>query len=268
MRVRRIYVQLKRDERARTEIEATPGDFSESLRYDGFRFANQEEFLHRCCQQVWIQEVHEVLRQWISPADATLSIEPGLGEHEVFLFHHGYDVTASDFVAGSCDEAMRLFPGFRSVCLDILTPPSESRYDVVLMLGGMDQYFDDADLVRAFQKTKILLRQKGRLIFSIRHHDNICTRLIDHALWPLVVTIQNIKYALQGWSERWRRRIHGYARSGREVMRIAEQAGYGMGRVGDAGFGVEWTRLGLTCTCPVCMPGFTRSTEAGIAATT
>lgn len=250
MRLRSIYVHQRPEEQVRTAIEATSQDFAGSLRYGQYRFASQEDFLERCCRQDWIVETNEVLQSWVRPQDVLLSVGSGLGEHEVLLFRRGFDVTASDFVDGTCDEAKRLFPGFRAIHLDILSPPERPPCDAVLMLGGMDQYFDDATLGRVFEKTKRLLKPGGRLIFAIRHHDNACTRLIDYVLWPLVAALQNAKYRLQGRREVWVRKVHAYARSRQEVARLAERAGYAVRRIGHAGLGVEWSRLGIDVHLP------------------
>jgi hypothetical protein len=98
MRVRHVYV-LNRSAR-RTTIEVSPTEFADTMRYGHYTFADQHEFLTRCCQVQWVLEVHEVLRGWLQRGMSILSIGSGLGEHEVLLFRAGYEVTASDFVGG------------------------------------------------------------------------------------------------------------------------------------------------------------------------
>lgn len=243
MRPRSIFVRS--NGAVRQAIEISPQEFLESLHYGQERFASQEDFLMRCCQQDWIREMNDVLKTWLPHNGTILSIGSGLGEHELLLFRMGFNVTASDFVKGSCDEAMRLFPGFRAIWFDILNPGDRNQYDTVLMLGGMDQYFDDTQLERILQNTKRLLKPRGRLVFAIRHHDNLCTRVIDYVFGPLVAKTQNLKYRLQGRTDRWRKKLHAYARSRKEVIRIAERVGFRLARIGYAGFGVEWTRLAV-----------------------
>lgn len=247
MRVRYVYV-LNRGER-RSRIETTPGEFADTLRYDRRAFADQDEFLSRCCRDQWVLEVHEVLRDWLPRGASILSIGSGLGEHEVLLYRAGYDVTASDFVEGAGREAVRLFPGFRAIRLDILRPEMEQKYDRVTVLG-LDQYYDDDALAHILRNIRGLLKERGRVVFALRHHDNVCTRLLDYVLCPVVATLQNVKYRAEGRAERWARKIHGYARTPTEVARVARESGFSVGRVGHAGFAVEWTRLGLDAHLP------------------
>lgn len=249
--MRHIYVRIDNvTKRARTTIQATPQDFLESTRCRQLRFASQDDFLNRCCQEQWIQEMSAVLRAWLCRDRTIFSIGSGLGEHEILLFRHGYDIIASDFVEGSCEEAVRLFKGFRAVTFDILNPVHARQYDAVLLLAGMDQYFDDNALVRIFDNARGLIKRGGRLIFAQRHHDTICTRLLDFVLCPLLTGTLNFKYALEGRPERWVRQVHAYARSRREIVALAQQAGYQSHRIGFAGFGVEWTRLMIDLWLP------------------
>lgn len=128
--------------------------------------------------------------------------------------------------------------------MDIFDPQFDSQWDDIL-ITGMDSYFDDFKTEQIFKNCQRLLgdNNKGkRLIFVLRYNDNLVTKIIDELLLSMEAGLKNIKLKMSNGGKVYSRKFHGYRRSRKEILKIAEKCGYKLGRVFYAGFGVELGR--------------------------
>ncbi len=242
-------MKVKRGARARSWVDSNVEEFAESIAYGQKKFRDQEEFL-QAFRSDWFIELNQVLREILSPDRSILSLGSGLGEHEVPFFLDGYDITASDVVDWAFCETVSSFPGFRAIHFDVFNPDLDTQYDDVL-ITGLDFYFESEQAQLIFENTRKLLKRNGRLIFTLRYHDNLATWFIDVVFLPFLARLRNEKWRLQGGDLELRKKHHGYRRSRSEIIAMANAAGYQLGRVRHAGFGVELTRIGLHSKVPL-----------------
>jgi len=242
------YLEVDGDARVRRSIDATAADFASGMGYAELDFTDSEAFLAHF-RQPWVLELHDVLRSLLSPDRAVIGIGSGSGEHEVLLFLAGFNVTASDIVDTALAYARDLFPGFKSIHLDIFDPPHDRLYDDVLVTG-LDSYFDTAKARAIFVNARQLLRADGRLIFTLRYHDNFATRVIDDCLLPMSASLSRLRHALRRSNISIVKKEHGYRRTRSEIVSLGLSAGYRLGRVKHAGFAFETSRIGLDRHAP------------------
>jgi len=257
MRIGHKYIRVEQGKAWRRRIDCTCSDFSDTLGYEtqARSLTSREAFLDRFSAK-WILELHEALLLLLDRNRRILGVGSGFCEHEVLLHEAGFDVVGSDVLSSVLIPAQKNFAGFRAIQLDVFAHNIESVYDDVL-ITGMDCYYDDPELLRVFESCKSLLigggdsnqnlpqrqqRQLKRLIFTLRYHDNLATYLMDRLIMPVEALILNIRSKLKQSEHRLCRKTHGYRRKRREVIRLARQCGFELGRVAYAGFGMELTR--------------------------
>ncbi len=231
---------------ARLEVDKTTKEFAETMGYGQILYANPKAFLQHF-SDAWILELHNVLKDLLVKDHKTLGIGSGECEHEVRLFLDGYNVIGSDVVADSFTPTVSLFPGFRAIEFDVFASRFSEVFDD-LLVTGLDLYYDNDKAQQIFLSSRFLLRSGGRLVFALRYHDNWATWLIDYLGIPALCALWHIRSYLRGQKVDHRLKFHGYRRRRREIITMAEQAGFKLGRVCYAGFGVELSRVGLTLT--------------------
>ena len=219
---------------ASADVDADVAEYAATMDYRPGRFETREAFL-RAHDQRWVRELHEALKELLDPNRVTLGIGSGEGEHEVLLHESGYRVIASDVVPGVLDDAARLFPGLPTRVLDVFGEDIVECDDV--LATGVDFYFDDVQALELFRAVRRRLGRGGRFIVVLRYRDNVATSFIDRVGLPLVA-----------WAQRRRgvqleRKAHGHRRSTAEIHALAESAGFQVGRVRHAAFGMELERL-------------------------
>lgn len=248
MRKGHKYIEVDWGEPARRSIDSSVAEFASGMGYAKLEFKDPEAFLAHF-RQPWVLELHDALRSLLSPGRAVIGIGSGSGEHELLLSLAGYDVTASDVVDPAFAPARDLFPGFRAIHLDIFDPPQDQLYDDVLV-AGLDSYFDAERAQAIFVNAKQLLRPEGRLIFTLRYHDNSATRLIDTLLLPTSAALRRLHLRLTGSDLTVVKKEHGYRRTRSEIILLGMGAGYRIGRIRHAGFAFEMSRIGLDRRTP------------------
>ena len=221
-------------EAGHAHVDGTPEEFAATMEYGSRRYGSAEEFL-AAHDERWVRELHQAYCELLDRGRTVLGVGSGEGEHEVLLVRAGFDVVASDVVAGSLDAAQSLFDGLRVAEYDVLAPTAVACEDV--LVSGIDFYFADADVVRMLEGLRALVEPGGRIVFTLRYRANPATWVIDRVVLPPVA-----------WRARRRgqnlaRKHHGYRRSPRDIGRLARTAGLRVGRVRHAGFGMELGRL-------------------------
>jgi len=196
----------------------------------------------------WVRELHEVLRELLDRRRSVISIGSGECEHEIPFVLEGYDILTTD-VVDSAAQTRRLFPSLRFEMFDVLNPHPIGAFDDVLMTG-LDFYFSDADLSRIIANARSLLRPDGRLLFALRYRDNTATWLIDRVAIPAICALFRVAQTVGVHKQRRTLKAHGYRRTPREVIRLAASHDFRLGRVRDAGFGVELTRIYVDRVAP------------------
>lgn len=222
---------------------ASAGRPGTEMHFGARRFTTREEFL-KGFRSPWMLELRAVLRELLDKDRRTFSVGAGECEHEVALAQEGYRLEGSDYLPEALEPVRRLFPEFPCRTFDVFHPEPVECDDV--LVTGMDAYFDDAELLRVLSNLKGLLPPGGRLIFVLRCHDTWFTRFCDRLAFPALAFLFN---RLRGGG--WGLSRRGYRRTPGELRRLAEQAGFRVGSVRWAGFGVELTRLYLDRLVPM-----------------
>lgn len=242
MRVAHIYIGQDGPDARTATLDETRADFAETHGYSEVRFESRDQML-ASARAGWNAELYDALQRMMTRGRQVLSVGAGMGEREALFASEGYDVVASDFLDTALDEVRRLFPELRTMCVDILDPGEIGRFDDILV-AALDYALDDERFEQALRQASRLLNPDGRVILVQRYHDNLATRCIDQLLLPL-------------WARRRRshgfylvRKPHGYRRRRREIVVLANRAGYRVGRRDYAGYGVELTRFGLDLKAP------------------
>jgi SAM-dependent methyltransferase len=243
MRLAYSYLHVPSTARVRTDLAATAGEFHEALAYDEVALRSQEDFAAFAAEP-WVAELGAALRGLLSKERSILSLGSGKGEHEVPLFLDGFDITASDLDGTALEDAGRLFPGFQVLAFDALGPPLDRRFDDILVTG-LDYALDDAQLTAMLRNAAAMLEPGGRVIFVQRYRDGLAPRLLDRVLLPAYALALRVRDRLRRDGLQVVRRQHGWRRSRRELRALMQGAGFRVGRVVYACFGVELQRLPL-----------------------
>ena len=220
-------------EAGHAHVDGRAEEFVTTMGY-GTRYRTAEEFL-AAHDQRWVRELHQVLVELLDPGRVVLGIGSGEGEHEVLLHRAGYRVIASDLVPGVLDDTARLFEGLPTMQFDVFAPTDVECDDV--LITGLDFYLDDPEAARMLRSVRGLLGASGRLILTLRYRDNAATWAIDRLALPAVAALQRRRGATL------ERKQHGFRRSPREVAALARAAGFTVGRVRHAAFGMEIVRF-------------------------
>ena len=225
-------------------LPSTISQFAEELGYTGTRFASRDAFIH-FFGSGWSPELQDAISDLLADHELTLSIGCGYGESEISLVLEGYRITGSDIVFDALAQSKRLFPEFQAIVFDVFAPPLKVAVHDVVLITGIAYYFQDDKLYTVLRNVHSLLKQDGRLIFTLRYRHNIATWLIDCVALPLFRHYKNIVGRNRGEDCIYVLELKGYRRSFGEVVSLARSAGFELGRVKHAGFGRELTRLDL-----------------------
>lgn len=229
-------------ERVLTSIDRSPADIAVTMGYGKNEYASAEAFLDSY-QASYYHEMQAALRDLLVKNRSVLSIGSGECEIEVPLFRDGYAICGTDIVPEAFRRTQELFPGFRAFYFDIFNPSIQDRFDDILSAGGLDIYYDDAGLHRIFENARGLLKPRGRLLFTLRMHDNVATWLVDYVGMPSMLAALNTNAWLRRRSYHYRLRAIGRRRTPTQIIAMAKSAGFRLGRVRYAGFGGEAKRF-------------------------
>lgn len=224
-------------ERLTSEAARPPGA---EMHFGTRRFHSREAFL-QTFGAPWRLELLDVLRELLSKERRVFSVGAGECEHELTLFLEGYRVEGSDYLPEALEPVRRLFPEFPCRTFDVFHPEPVDYDDA--LITGLDAYFDDAQILEILTNLK---KPGGRVIFVLRCHDTWFTRFCDALAFPALAYVFN---RLRGGG--WGLSRRGYRRRPAEFRALAERAGYRVGRVRRAGYGVELTRLYLDRLVPL-----------------
>ncbi|MEX2195758.1 MAG: class I SAM-dependent methyltransferase [Thermoleophilaceae bacterium] len=243
MRLAHDYVVASGDGPSRAERDRNPEEFAETMGYREGRFRTREDLLEHARTR-WVAELHDVLGELLSRERSILSLGSGYCEHEVPFALAGYRIVATDIVEDALADAGRLFPELTVRRFDVLAPDLQERFDDVLV-AGLDFALDDDELRKALLNLRSVLEPGGRVIFVLRYHDNLATRLIDGLMRPAIAHATRVRARLSGRRLAVLRREHGFRRRRSEVRRLAAETGYRVGRVRHAAFALELERIDL-----------------------
>lgn len=242
------YYKVKKSSTFSDQVDKTADDFLKGEAYLTVapKFVNRDEFLNHFGAR-WYLELHGVLQQLLVKDRKTLGIASGLGEHELRLFLKGYHIVASDIVEEAVLVTQRLFPDFRMLVFDIFHPKLEEKWDDVL-ITVFAFYFDDQQLRQVFNNISLLFdssKKENRLIFTLRYRDNIFTRWLDYVVVPLEAAVRNLFLRIKKSPYVYKRKMHGWRRSPKEIIKLAKESNYRVGRILHAGYAMELTRSTL-----------------------
>lgn len=165
-------------------------------------------------------------RKNLSKDEAGLSVGSGRCVNELLLAEDGYNVVCSD-LALYCPQLQKIFPGFKFSVLDILGSSYKEEKDFVMVLCII-YLFDEDELFKVFQNLNRSLKGGGRLfIDASAANDNFFSWLLDDVLCPADAWFQYfLKKFLRRQDNKVVRKHHGYRYSNKEVIKIAEKAGF------------------------------------------
>lgn len=159
------------------------------------------------------------------------SIGSGACINELILAENGFDVTASDItdspnrLLSSTGRPIKFF--VFDACQDI---PSEliGRYDYAIALGVF-YLFDNAQLPRVFENCRKILKAGGELILDFGGaRENTATWLIDEVLCKCESILRVLNNSLKRKKCAIQKTFHGFRRTDREIIAIAEKSGFSL----------------------------------------
>lgn len=107
-----------------------------------------------------LEETLAFVEPWLAPCSRVLEVGCGDGQLALRLAARGHSVTGIDASAEAVELARRA--GFEAACADVLDyAPPAAGFDVVLFTRSLHHV---ADLERALERARALLRPGGRLI--------------------------------------------------------------------------------------------------------
>lgn len=235
-----LQVQLGR--RYRTTIDSNAAEIAETMSYGKLEASTAEEYLAHY-DSAYEREVHAALLDLLDRERTIIAIGSGECEIEIPFFLEGYSIVGSDLVPEAFEPVVKLFPGFRARKLDIFHPEPGETFDDVLSSGGFELYYDNTQLLQALKNCRRLLKPGGRLILNLRMLDTWAIKVTDFVGMPLMCFALNVNAWLRRKKHRYTLRQIGYRRRRPEMVRIARQAGFRLGRVRYGGFGMEAMRF-------------------------
>jgi len=221
---------------------------TKTMKYDKMVFKTQKDFFDRFFTNLWINDLNSVYSRLLSKINCTIGIGSGVGEHELLLFHEGFDVIASDIIPGLSEQTTQLFPGFKTITIDIfnddIIQKINEKFDISsdnfdILITGLDFYFNNEDTQRLFDICSGYLKKGNNLIFTLRYPDSISRRLIE--FWLFIEAIINHYVFKKGIIQKEK----GYRRKRKEIVKMAEKAGFVLNMEIPSMFGCECTRCRL-----------------------
>jgi hypothetical protein len=251
MRLSHKFYRVDKAAPFRDSLDTTPDDFAESHSVPQLilQLKGREDFERLFLSNEWHNDFRRKLSKLLVSDRKTLSVGSGFGEIEVPFILEGHEITCSDIVVDALAHTRTLYPQFKYLRLDILNGSASDDYDDIL-ITGLDFAFDDLQVRKLFSSCGQILKKSARqstkrLIFTLRYNDNVATRVIDRFILPLEASLANAAYALTQSPHRVRRKVSGFRRSRKEIVRLANSCGFSVGRVLHCGFGVEFTRSAI-----------------------
>lgn len=177
-----------------------------------------------------LQYCDKYLSTIINRDSKILFIGSGRCEIELLFTKRGFDVTCSDIPVPFKDNLLRLFPELKYFEFDILKSPFREKFDFVISLSVFYQ-FNKTELFKVFVNTARSLNSNGRFILDVSGAaDNLITFLIDEFICRYEAIFKNIVKSNFYRDGRYviKKRPHGFRSTNKEIIGIAEKAGFGL----------------------------------------
>jgi SAM-dependent methyltransferase len=175
-----------------------------------------------------LERYDDFLRSRLGRSLRILSIASGRCANELRLIEDGYDITCSDLEKiPALSASLRLFPGLRFRCLDILKSPAPERYDAVLALS-LIYLFDGNDLKKFFCTCRDSLQPGGSLILDSAGAPDNWPAFFWHDVYLRFEAslLQLLLWLRTGRLQSVTRKHFGYRRTNAEIVSAARFAGF------------------------------------------
>lgn len=137
MRVGHSYSKCLEPDRFRNTLDASVGDFEESLRVkERLEKIRSWSDFDQIFSSYWVKDFHRVLSQILVKQRRTLSIGSCFGENEAPFIRGGYDITCSDINADVVSHMQKIFGMDRYLLFDIFSPPPLKMTFKTSLLAG------------------------------------------------------------------------------------------------------------------------------------
>jgi len=203
-------------------MEGYAAEIGYSSKEDFFKTYVEEETSSR------IKIYDQFIRAHVDKDVQVLSIASGRSANELFLVEDGYDVVCSDLdYISAYEETKKLFPGYKFYQLDILKDPVDKLFNTILALN-LIYTFDDQQLSVFFKNVNASLKPKGQLILEAGGSpDNWLTRFLHGPFLKVEIQAKRFYYKRKyGKQFGIITKDHGYRRTDKEIIQMAEKAGF------------------------------------------
>lgn len=176
---------------------------------------------------VRFRHYHNFLQRHLSKEEKILSVGSGNCVNEVLLMEQGFNIICSDIEQPDRKETFKLFPHIRFVRHNIKTHSFIYRFDCIISLSLL-YLFNEQELPQVFQNMADSLEPGGRLIFDFgAAEDNVFTYLLDEGICKLEMGSRQLLHYVTGRKRNTLfKKHHGYRTKNKEVISIAEEAGF------------------------------------------
>lgn len=220
--MRKWYKYSLTDDTARYDNYGNPVNNYPENRDDFFRM-----YFENGQRSVRFRHYHNFLQRHLHKDEKILSVGSGRCVNEVLLMEQGFNIVCSDIKQPDSKETFKLFPRLCFVRHNIKTHSFICRFDCIISLSLL-YLFNEQELPQVFQNMADSLEPGGRLIFDFgAAEDNIFTYLLDEGICKLEMGSRQLLHYVTGRKRNTLlKRHHGYRTKNKEVISIAEGAGF------------------------------------------
>jgi len=216
------------------------------------QYESKAQFMKYVFSRIWMIESHEHYKKMLKDSGKILSVGSGAGEQDVLLMREGYDITSTDLTCVPNRVTRRLFPKMKFGTFDVQDTERALQMDFdSVLITGIDQDLDDAELDRAFETIKGILKrskhQNSRFVFTLRNRDTFLIRAVRNVLLPIEA---RLKLFVKGKRFKLVRKAHGCLRTIDEILVLAKTHDFSLKKVRYAGVGVELSKSFLLRSFP------------------
>ncbi len=210
-------------------------------------YGNKDEFFKVYFYNIYnnlansrFRHYHSYLKNRLEKGKEILSIGSGRCVNELLLIENGYNIICSDLEQTCMKETMRIFPRLRFVKYDVRKSPFGQKFDSIISLS-IFYLFDEQELLRVFKNIAGSLKLCGKFIFDPGGAENsFLTYLIDE----IVCKIESrprwiVKSIIEKRRSVIAKKHQGYRSKDKEIILLAEKAGFRLDNLKSSNYTVE-----------------------------
>lgn len=239
------YIFNNHDDRKYIRQDALPAQHKQSM--GGYSieegYGSQEEFFKRYFYDVpnHYKYYHQYLAGHLEKSKKGLSIGSGRCVNELLLIRDGFQIICSDLEHYCKEGTSRIFPDLEFCEFDITKGPFREKVDYVISLGVLF-LFDEEQLIRVFAHVAESLKPGGVFIVDPGGaQDSPFVYLIDEMFCRMEGLVKS-GLRRNGSPGRLARKHHGFRSKNKEIIAVAEKAGFKLQELSCFDDTTEWNR--------------------------